>query len=654
MFQVLQNLNTERGWVIVIVGVVYFFINFTAINNLFNRTRATATLSPIPAIWVGVAGAASGCGIWAMHYIAMLAYNPLDLIAFNLGATVFSFLVALTATGAGFCVAVCIHHWWAAAAGGGLVGIGVACMHYLGPWAFDSASTSGWTAVSAVFGMLLGMGAFVIAKRRHDLPSPIIAALFLTLAIVLQHVTTMRAVEDLSAPTHVVAGLSLLTISLAAVGVIAIAMLGTTLMGIIVDRQIGDERFLLATALNNMTQGVVMFDSTERLVVCNNRYKEMYNLSPEIVKPGCWLRDLMKHRMETGSLGSDFEQMRVKLVTAMARGETLSRVVENLNGRTISVINRSIAGGVYWVGTHEDITAQRLIDRQSDLLDEQERRRAVIDTAVKSFRDSIETVLKSVYDSTTEMKSTAMRLLASSEETSKQTTGAVHASNEACANVEIAALAAGELATFIDEINRQLTQTTDLVQSAVVEAQTTKDEIAELAKAAEKIDTITNIINDVAEQTNLLSLNATIEAARAGAAGRGFAVVASEVKSLSAQTANATQQIASQVRAVQVSTVGFVSAIRKIVERMQQINRHITDVARSVDQQNTTTSQISQNVHSAARGAKGVVSVLDRVSGAITKSGVSADTMLNASQSVEDAAATLRSTVEDFLRKVAV
>ena len=135
------------------------------------------------------------------------------------------------------------------------------------------------------------------------------------------------------------------------------------------------------------------------------------------------------------------------------------------------------------------------------------------------------------------MRATAATLFANSGKTSTSATGAVSASNEASINVETAATAADELASSIGEIGRQLTMTTDIVRSAVDEAQGTDRQIAALAQAAQKIGDVIKLIHAIAGQTNLLALNATIEAARAGEAGKGFAVVASEVKSLAVQTA---------------------------------------------------------------------------------------------------------------------
>ena len=205
----------------------------------------------------------------------------------------------------------------------------------------------------------------------------------------------------------------------------------------------------------------------------------------------------------------------------------------------------------------------------------------------------------------------------------------------------------------IGEIGRQLSLTTGVVRAAVSEAQGTNQQIAALAQAAQKIGDVIKLIRTIAGQTNLLALNATIEAARAGEAGKGFAVVASEVKSLAVQTAKATEDISKLISAVQTATGGAVAAIGRISGRMQEIDSCATAVSAAVEEQSAATAEISQNVASAADGAKLVVTVLDEVAGAATETRQSAESVLTASQAVEAAAAELRHEVEGFLARVA-
>ena len=95
---------------------------------------------------------------------------------------------------------------------------------------------------------------------------------------------------------------------------------------------------LLQTVLNNMSQAVLMFDSETRLIFCNQRYIELYGLSPEIVKPGCALRDLLKHRIEFGSFSGDPDEYVARLADGIAEGKTFNNIVNLPDGRAFSVV----------------------------------------------------------------------------------------------------------------------------------------------------------------------------------------------------------------------------------------------------------------------------------------------------------------------------
>ena len=421
----------------------------------------------------------------------------------------------------------------------------------------------------------------------------------------------------------------------------------------VVHRRLRAQNQRLADALDNMSQGLCMFDTHGRIVVVNCRYIEMYKLSAAIVRAGCTLHQLIQHRKDTGLLKGDVASYCKKILDGIRDGNAASFYVQASDGRIVLAKNEPLAGGG-WVSTHEDITEQRKAEEERAAIRDQEQRRRAIDRAIAAFRPQVEALLSSVSDSATAMRATAGALFGSSEQTSQRAVSAVQAFNEASTNVETAAVAADELSRSIAEISRQLTQTSNIVGLATDEARATDGEIAGLAQGAQKIGDVVKLIRDIAGQTNLLALNATIEAARAGEAGKGFAVVASEVKSLAVQTAKATEDIANHILAVQNSTSGAVEAIRQIAGRMGEINQYTSAVAAAVEQQNAATGEISHNVASAANGTGQVVEVLDDVAGAATETRGSAEVVRDASESVEQAVANLRLEVEDFLGKVAV
>jgi diguanylate cyclase (GGDEF)-like protein/PAS domain S-box-containing protein len=123
-------------------------------------------------------------------------------------------------------------------------------------------------------------------------------------------------------------------------------------------QQLAARNLHLDAALNNMVQGLVMFDSSPRIVVSNRRYLEMYNLSPEVVKPGCTLHELIVHRKQVGLLASAPEEYCRQILESVASGKTTAQTIESTDGRFIHVVNQPISGGG-WVVTHEDITERK-------------------------------------------------------------------------------------------------------------------------------------------------------------------------------------------------------------------------------------------------------------------------------------------------------
>ena len=118
-------------------------------------------------------------------------------------------------------------------------------------------------------------------------------------------------------------------------------------------RRLSIEKQRLDTAVNNMMQGLLLFDAAQRLIVCNRRYIAMYGLSPDVVKPGCSFRDVIRHRQETGSFTGDLNAYCDEVLSNV--GLSKSSIAETSDGRLIEIRNEPVASGG-WLATHEDVT----------------------------------------------------------------------------------------------------------------------------------------------------------------------------------------------------------------------------------------------------------------------------------------------------------
>jgi diguanylate cyclase (GGDEF)-like protein len=154
------------------------------------------------------------------------------------------------------------------------------------------------------------------------------------------------ALVDWREQTHV-----LLWAACATVGVISLMLWFVT-------RHLKREHRRLDVAVNHMTQALLLFDPSERLVICNRRYLEMFELSPDTVKPGYLLRDLVRHRKETGSFSGDVDEYCSVIREACKIGEVVQTLASIPDGRWMQVVNQPLAEGG-WVSTIEDVTEQR-------------------------------------------------------------------------------------------------------------------------------------------------------------------------------------------------------------------------------------------------------------------------------------------------------
>jgi diguanylate cyclase (GGDEF)-like protein/PAS domain S-box-containing protein len=130
-------------------------------------------------------------------------------------------------------------------------------------------------------------------------------------------------------------------------------------------QRLEQEKHRLDTALNNMTQGLVLYDASARVVVCNQRYIDMYRLSTDIVKPGTYFYDIVRHRKETGSFKGSVDEFCSTVLGNVAQGKVTKTILESADGRAVRIVNRPLPQGG-WVATMEDITEHRVLEQERD------------------------------------------------------------------------------------------------------------------------------------------------------------------------------------------------------------------------------------------------------------------------------------------------
>ncbi|MBH5402793.1 EAL domain-containing protein [Bradyrhizobium sp. CNPSo 4010] len=393
MFRVFSCLAFEHDWrLVVLAGLVCFVASIVAVS-IFHR--AIATRARTRWIWITIAGAAIGYGIWAAHFVAMLAYEPGVTTGYGIVLTASSLAAAMLPTSIGFGVAVGTPGRWRAAAGGVIIGGGIASTHYLGMWALEVPGRVSWSIdlvlLSIVLGMCLGYAALAAALARQDYRGTLAAAILLTLAIVSHHFTAMGAAQITPDPALATGTLALSPAFLAlAIAGVALSVLGMSLIGVLADRRLAtrtakfeeiisqlsiarqqlegsqnelkEQKLRLDTAINHMVEGLCMFDAEKRLVVCNERYARLYQLPPELLRTGTSHSDIIRHRIVKGILkGASSEGAAEQFISKLAAlpfDAVSSRIDEFSDGRLICVTRQPMAGGG-WVATHLDVTEQR-------------------------------------------------------------------------------------------------------------------------------------------------------------------------------------------------------------------------------------------------------------------------------------------------------
>jgi len=307
------------------------------------------------------------------------------------------------------------------------------------------------------------------------------------------------------------------------------------------------------------------------------------------------------------------------------------------------------------VATFCDRERERMrLEAETEASQEEVRRRQdTVDALVATFRQDIQAALDTVTGNMHQLDNTAEQLSEIARTTTGRSEDVSTASSQASQNVQTIAAATEELSASVQEVGRQVGDTLNRVEEVAGATKTSNKQIRGLSAAAHPIGAVVQLIQEIAEQTNLLALNATIEAARAGEAGKGFAVVASEVKSLAGQTAKATDEISSQVSEIQEATNAAVEAISGIMSMMEAVNETAAAMASSVEQQAEATAEISSGVSQAAGQTASVSENIGDLSRGSSETSQSAKAVEDIAGAAASQLAKVTTRIDRFLKDVA-
>ncbi len=319
------------------------------------------------------------------------------------------------------------------------------------------------------------------------------------------------------------------------------------------------------------------------------------------------------------------------MISACTAGSViLAIIISLLFSRSITSILRSVLESVRQFGRGDFSTEVRVTSNTEF---------GEVQKGLEAMRQDLSGIIRLVKDTSARIVGTmgdvsaiSDRIRASSKDSQSRALTVAAASDEMVSttadiakNCEAAARDAGTTNQITQESIASVQKTIDIIKKQAEKTLADADQIAALAKQADKVSTIVETIESIASQTNLLALNAAIEAARAGEAGKGFAVVADEVRTLASRTSRSTQEITKMVTGIQqgakacndsmakscenmnqiaASSDGIKETLGKVSSQVSGVSEEISQVTNAVEQQNLATSEISTNMQGITTAAK--------------------------------------------------
>lgn len=379
MFPFLFCLRDQHDAPLVILAAIVCLLTAAATVRLCRQAAWIDTGSR--SVWLTMAGLTAGLGIWATHFIAMLGYDPGIVMGYHVQQTVVSLLVVLAGATAGLFIATRAPHRLGALLAASVMGGGVTAMHYLGMAALEMPALIRWkadyVAASAVFAIVPLVWALPLALRGRSLAKGAAAAGLITAAVVLLHFTGMTAITlipsrgDFSPLSMMSPRAMSLWIFLAVsctIALTAAAAITSRRTGIKLRRQERENQLRvqgmkaqLDLALENMHQGLCLYDGDGRLLLWNQRFLDLYGLGRDALQCGMTVGQVIRTGIANHLPVAEVEQRAAEIERNLAQALSASGdapAISEYPGVVVSVRSRALPDGG-WVSTFDDITQQR-------------------------------------------------------------------------------------------------------------------------------------------------------------------------------------------------------------------------------------------------------------------------------------------------------